>query len=59
MFSLRNETLRRLSALGATLGITFYHDSESLPAVTLKIDRKLKRKRRKKPTPPKGKVSGL
>jgi len=31
-FSLRNETLRRLSALGATLGITIYNlaDSESV-----------------------------
>ena len=28
-FSLRTETLKRLSALGATLGITFYHHSSS------------------------------
>jgi hypothetical protein len=40
-FSLRTETLKRLSALGATLGITFYHSSRS------------GRKRPLKPIPPK------
>ena len=39
-FSLRTETLKRLSALGATLGITFYHS-------------KSERKGKLKPHPPK------
>jgi hypothetical protein len=35
-FSLRTETLKRLSGLGATLGITFYHPSKSERKVPLK-----------------------
>jgi hypothetical protein len=32
-FSLRNETLKRLSALGATLGITFYNHAASTKSI--------------------------